>query len=58
MSTRTLRTREASDRLAEEIAWLRSFGWDKQRIADRLNVTLSCVEKHLNGSRGAEVRHG
>lgn len=49
------RTREHGEQTREEIEWLRSFGWDKQRIADRLNVTLSCVEKHLNGSRGASA---
>jgi hypothetical protein len=39
--------------LAEEIDWLRSFGWSKERIADRLKISRSCVEKHLGQSRGA-----
>lgn len=33
--------------LGEEIAWLRSFGWTPERIADRLHVTVSCVQKRL-----------
>jgi hypothetical protein len=35
--------------LAEEIAWLRGFGWDSRRIARRLGVAEGTVAKHLNG---------
>lgn len=35
-----------------EIEWLRSFGWNVERIAARLGVTVACVEAHLSGRRG------
>lgn len=31
--------------IGEEIAWLRSFGWSNERIAERLNITVDCIEK-------------
>jgi hypothetical protein len=46
------RTREKAAVLAGEIDWLRSFGWPKERIAARLAVSVSCVEKHLNDREG------
>ena len=41
------RRRTDSASLQDEIAWLRSFGWPADRIATRLGVTTSCVEKRL-----------
>lgn len=33
--------------LAEEINWLRGFGWSAKRIADRLGCSISAVQKHI-----------
>lgn len=41
------KARADSAALRDEIAWLRSFGWPAHRIADRLGVSVSCVEKRL-----------
>lgn len=37
------------DVLAEEIAWLRGFGWSVQRIAQRLRVREATVDYYVHG---------
>lgn len=37
------------DALAEEIAWLRGFGWRPERIAQRLGVKRKTVEHYVYG---------
>lgn len=39
--------RRAKAALHDEILWFHSFGWSKRRIAERLGVSYSAVEKHL-----------
>jgi DNA-directed RNA polymerase specialized sigma24 family protein len=40
----------ARDELHEDILWFASFHWSPRRIADRLGVSISAVEKHLAAS--------
>jgi hypothetical protein len=48
--TTRLRPRKLTPReLAEEIAWLRTFRMSDQRIAQRLNVTVACIERRKYG---------
>jgi DNA-binding CsgD family transcriptional regulator len=37
----------AREHLHEDILWFASFHWSPRRIADRLGVSISTVEKHL-----------
>lgn len=52
-ASRVCATRRRSAALGEEIDFLRSFGWSCARIAERLGVTASCVEKRLAAERSA-----
>lgn len=36
----------------EEIAWLATFGWSAERIAQRLRLEVDTVEQHIAGRRG------
>lgn len=38
----------------EEIAWLATFGYTVERIAQRLRMTVDGVERHVNGERGGD----
>ena len=39
------------DGTAEEIAWLRSFGWNNERIAVRLRITVWAIEQRDSRDR-------
>lgn len=51
MPARTATTSEAAAILDEEIRWLASFGWTNLNIAQRLHISISCVEQHLTGKK-------
>jgi hypothetical protein len=36
---------EAGEVLGAEIAWLKSFGWADDRIAERLGITVNAIEQ-------------
>jgi hypothetical protein len=41
----------ANKALREEIAWLRSFGWDDDRIAQRLGINVKSMQTALRRHR-------
>jgi plasmid maintenance system antidote protein VapI len=42
---------EKGEVLAEEIAHLKSFGWSDTRVAERLGITVSAIEKRRRAGR-------
>lgn len=51
MPARLTSTAEDVAVLDEEIRWLASFGWTNLSIAQRLHISISCVEQHLTGKK-------
>jgi hypothetical protein len=43
------------EELGEEIEWFRSFGWSNERIAERLGITVDCIEKRDRARAGESV---
>jgi hypothetical protein len=44
----------ANKALREEIAWLKSFHWDDDRIADRLGINVKSMQTALRRHRGEQ----